>query len=287
MERTESFMDERQRLVGIASRILCDETEAEDVVQQAWIRLEGADSIDDVPAWLTTVTTRLCIDRLRARVPTPIDTADLVQHDEYLEIDPANELVLAETVGLALQLVLDRLTPNERVAFILHDTFGFEFTTIAKLLDTTPTSARKLASRARAKVGQPRVEDPLADWEIVDAFMMAARNGDFHMLLRLLSPNVALGADRDAVDLGTPDSVMGRAEVANFFNGAAKAALPVLIEGRPGAAWFDRGVAKVAFDFTIEDGLVTRITFRADPELLSTITRRSNFESAHPRKVDQ
>lgn len=287
MDRTESFMDERQRLVGIASRILCDQTEAEDVVQQAWIRLEGAESVDDIPAWLTTVTTRICIDRLRARVPVPIDTNDSVQQDEDLEIDPADELVLAETVGLALQLVLDRLTPNERVAFILHDTFGFEFTTIAKLLETTPTSARKLASRARAKVGQPRVEDPLADWEIVDAFMMAARNGDFHTLLRLLSPSVALGADRDAVALGTPDNVVGRQEVANFFNGAAKAALPVFVEGRPGAAWFDRGQAKVAFDFTIEDGLVALITFRAEPDLLSTITRRADSDFAHLRKDDQ
>ncbi|BDZ42118.1 hypothetical protein GCM10025865_14170 [Paraoerskovia sediminicola] len=172
MGRTEEFEAERPRLLTIAARVLGDHAEAEDVVQQAWLRLHRTDAeIENLPAWLTTVTTRLCLDRLRLRVPTPVDevtTTDTVP-------DPADDVALADTVGVALQVVLDRLTPSERVAFVLHDTFGFEFATVATLLDTTPTAARKLASRARAKVAQPAVEDQLADWEVVDAFMDAAR----------------------------------------------------------------------------------------------------------------
>lgn len=287
VDRTVGFMGERARLVRIASRILGDPDEAEDVVQQAWIRLDGASDIDDVPAWLTTVTTRLCLDRLRSRIPMPVDSDDRDEDDVNAVVDPAEEVVLAETVGLALQLVLDRLTPNERVAFILHDTFGFGFSTIATLLDTTPAAARKLASRARAKVGQPQGDDALADWEIVDAFLSAARNGDFAGLLRLLSPDVSLAADRDAVALGTPAGIVGRQEVATFFNGAAKAALPVFVEGRPGAAWFDRGEARVVFDFTITNGAVALITFRAQPDLLAGIRRRLKSDSATTRKDDQ
>ena len=116
--------------------------------------------------------------------------------------DPADDLALADTVGLALTVVLDRLPPRERVAFVLHDSFGFEFSTIAAVLDTTPTAARKLASRARAKVAQPPATDRLADWEVVDAFMAAGRNGDFDRLLQLLAPDAALSADDAAVLLG-------------------------------------------------------------------------------------
>ncbi len=287
MDRTASFMSERDRLVRIASRILGDRMEAEDVVQQAWMRLDRTDSVDDVPAWLTTVTTRLCLDRLRARVPLPVEDEEIREVDGDVDPDPADEVVLAETVGQALQVVLDRLTPSERVSFILHDTFGFEFTTIATLLDTSPAAARKLASRARAKVGQPRVEDPLADWEVVDAFLSAARNGDFERLLLLLAPDAALAADLDAVAAGTPASIVGRHEVAAFFNGAAKAALPAFIDGRPGAAWFHRSEARVAFDFTIKNGVVAVITFRAEPTVLAGITKRQDSRRTPSRKDDR
>ena len=149
MEQTEAYLSERPRLVGIAARILADHSEAEDVVQLAWLRLnDTAATIDNLPAWLTTVTVRLCMDRLRQRTPTP--QAD-IEMSEVAD-DPAEEVELADTVGVALQLVLDRLTPSERVAFVLHDSFGFEFPTVAAVLDTTPAAARKLASRARAKV---------------------------------------------------------------------------------------------------------------------------------------
>ncbi|MEI5676433.1 MULTISPECIES: sigma-70 family RNA polymerase sigma factor [unclassified Nocardioides] len=271
MDLTERFEAERPRLVGIAARVLDDHAEAEDVVQQAWLRLHGTTAeIDNLPGWLTTVTTRLCLDRLRARTPVP---ADEVEPEETAD-DPADDVVLADTVGLALNVVLDRLAPRERVAFVLHDSFGFDFPTIATLLDTTPVAARKLASRARAKVAQPRPEDRLADWEVVDAFMAAAKGGDFERLLRLLAPDAGVSADDAAVLAGTPSRIEGRDEVATFFNGSAHAALPVLVGDRPGTAWFHLGEAKVVFDFTIEDGLVRSITFRAAPEVLATVVRR-------------
>ena len=205
MDETEIFETERPRLLGIAGRVLGDHAEAEDVVQQAWLRLDrtltgGETEIDNLAAWLTTVTTRLCLDRLRARTPVPVEEVEVVATAP----DPADDVALADTVGIALQAVIDRLSPRERVAFVLHDSFGFEFATIAAVLDTTPVAARKLASRARSKVAQPAAEDALADWEVVDAFMAAARGGDFQRLLQLLAPDAVVGADEAAVLAGTP-----------------------------------------------------------------------------------
>ncbi len=271
VDQTDKFEAERPRLVGIASRVLGDHAEAEDVVQQAWLRLHSTDAeIESLPAWLTTVTTRLCLDRLRSRTPVPVDDVEPADTVD----DPADDVALADTVGLALQVVLDRLSPRERVAFVLHDSFGFEFPTIAAVLDTTPAAARKLASRARAKVTQPRPEDRLADWEVVDAFMAAAKNGDFDRLLRLLAPDAAVTADDAAILVGTPGRIEGRDEVATFFNGSAQSALPVFVGDRPSSAWFYRGAAKVVFDFTVRDGLVQAITFRAAPDVLSRVVRR-------------
>jgi RNA polymerase sigma factor (sigma-70 family) len=272
MDHTLAFETERPRLLSIATRVLGDRGEAEDVVQQAWLRLARTDTeIESLPAWLTTVTTRLCLDRLRARVPLPTDEVD----DAATSSDPADDVVLAESVGAALHVVLDRLTPPERVAFVLHDSFGFAFTTIAAVLDTTPAAARKLASRARAKVQQPASEDRLAEWEVVDSFMAAAREGDFERLLQLLAPDAGVTADAAAVIVGTPERIDGRDDVAAFFDGSAHAALAVLTDDRPGYAWFDRGTARVLFDFTIADGVVRSITFRADPGVLRSVVRRS------------
>lgn len=276
MDNTAAFTAERPRLVRLATRVLSDPVEAEDVVQQAWLRLDRTEArIDNLPGWLTTVTTRLCLDRLRAKVPVPeepVETADAAS-------DPAEDVALADTVGVALQVVLDRLSPNERVAFVLHDSFGFEFPMIAELLGTTPVAARKLASRARAKVTQPAAEDRLADWEVVDAFLAAARGGDLARLLELLAPNAVVAGDEAAVATGTPALLEGQRAVAEMFNGAAKSALPVFVGERPGAAWFLRGEAKVAFDFTIADGRVARIDFRADPEVLAELTRRAGDQT--------
>jgi RNA polymerase sigma factor (sigma-70 family) len=271
VDRAETFEAERPRLLGIATRVLADHAEAEDVVQRAWLRFhEGATDVESVPAWLTTVTTRLCLDQLRSRTPVP--TAEI--HVAEVAPDVADDVSLSETVGIALQLVLDRLSPQERVAFVLHDSFGFEFPTIAAILDTTPVAARKLASRARAKVRQPAPDDELADWEVVDAFMAAARNGEFDRLMQLLAPDVVVTADDTAVLAGTPERIEGRREVGTFFNGSARGALAVYVDNRPGAAWFHRGQVKVVFDFTIVDGVVAQITFRAEPDVLSRVSRR-------------
>ncbi|HYO86839.1 MAG TPA: hypothetical protein VES01_10350 [Dermatophilaceae bacterium] len=133
---------------------------------------------------------------------------------------------------------------------------------------------RPLASRARAKVTQPHPEDRPADWDVVDAFMAAAKNGDFGRLLRLLASDAAVTADDAAVLVGTPRQIQGRCKVATFFNGSAKAALPVFVGDRPGAAWFHLGAAMVVFDFTVHEGLVRAITFRAAPDMLSRVVRR-------------
>lgn len=271
------FEAERPRLIAIATRILGNATEAEDIVQQAWIRLAGVDTtIENPPAWLTTVTTRLCLDRLRARPGVPLDSIDVAD----LDADPAEHVALADTVGVALHVVLDRLPPNERVAFVLHDTFGFTFPTIAAVLDTSPAAARKLASRARARISQPRSEDRLADWEVVDAFMSAARGGDFAKLLELLAPDAEVRADDAAKLLGTPERIDGGTAIAEFFNGAAHAARAVFVGDRPGSAWFDRGEARVVFDFTIADGVVRAITFRAEPAVLDRVARRTGATPA-------
>jgi RNA polymerase sigma-70 factor (ECF subfamily) len=278
MDVIAAFEAERPRLLRLAGRVLNDEVEAQDIVQQAWLRLRRTDQeIASLPAWLTTVTTRLCLDRLRAKVPVP---EEQVEPEERVG-DPADEVALADTVGVALQVVLDRLTPAERVAFVLHDSFGFEFATIAAMLDTTPAAARKLASRARAKVVQPVPEDALADWEVVDAFLAAARGGDLHRLLDLLAPDVVVAGDAAAVAMGTPERIAGRHDVGQFFNGAAKAALPVFVEDRPGAAWVHLGETKVVFDFTVVDGAVTRIQFRAEPAVLAGVRRRKADEPVH------
>ncbi|WP_394214802.1 sigma-70 family RNA polymerase sigma factor [Brachybacterium vulturis] len=270
-QRAQQLQQERPRLIALATRVLGDPVEAQDIIQQAWLRLDAAEQdIESLPAWLTTVTTRLCLDRLRRRTPVPEAEIEVAETAP----DPAEDVELADTVGIALQLVLDRLSPNQRVAFVMHDSFGFEFTTIAAALDTTPEAARKLASRARAKIAQSRPEDALADWEVVDAFMTAAREGDFRRLLELLAPDAVVRADAQAIEAGTPAALDGREEVASFFNGAAKAALPVGIDGRAASAWFHRGTAKVLFDLTVVEGRVTRIDFRADPEVMERVVRR-------------
>ncbi len=269
------YQAERPRLLRMAGHLLRDPVEAEDVVQQAWLRLHGvSNQVENLPGWLTTVTTRLCLDRLRAKVPVPV--AELEEAGGGG--DPADEVTLTDTVGVALQVVLDRLTPGERVAFVLHDSFDIDFPTIAAILGSTPVAARKLASRARTKVAQPAAHDRRPDWAVVDAFMAAARGGDFARLLELLAPRATVSADADAAALGTPVRLDGREAVAGFFNGAAHAALPVLIGDRPASAWFHRGQAKVAFAFTISAGVVQSIEFQAAPDVLARVVLRSGSD---------
>ncbi len=294
MDGTDGFEVERPRLVQIATRVLGDHAEAEDVVQQAWLRLDRSDAdIACLPAWLTTVTTRLCLDRLRSRTPVPVDDLERVrvagvpgEDRGATPVDPADAAALADTVGSALRVVLDQLAPRERVAFVLHDSFGFDFPAIAELLGTTPAASRQLASRARAKIARPAEDDAPTDWEVVDAFMAASRDGDFDRLLRLLAPDAVVTGDDAALLAGTPQRVVGRHEVASFFDGRARAALPVLLDDRPASAWFHRGAPRVVFDITVAGGEVHAITFRAAPEVLGRVVRRASSlpprRAAHP-----
>lgn len=274
MDRTQQFEAERPRLVRMSAGLLGDRAEGEDMVQQAWLRLHGTHAeIENLPAWLTVVTTRLCLDRLRSRIPEPAEPVELA--DAATAPDPAEHVALADTVGVALQVVLERLSPAERVAFVLHDTFGVDFRTIAAVLAVSSPAARKLASRARTKVSSIAPEGTPADWEVVDAFLAAARGGDFARLVHLLAPDVLVTADAEAIAAGTPQRLDGRDDVATMFDGAAKAALPVFVGDRPGAAWFHQGQPRVAFDFTVENGVVRGIVFRAEPAVLASLTRRT------------
>ncbi|ROP48660.1 MULTISPECIES: sigma factor [unclassified Rathayibacter] len=273
-EQAVAFEAERGRLTRLASRLLDDHHEAEDAVQSAWLRLHGTTAaIDNLPAWLTTVTTRLCLDRLRARIPEPAELVETGTGVEGVGTGSAG-LERAEAVGQALHVVVETLTPNERVAFVLADSFGVDFATIGEILGRSAVSARKLASRARAKTTAGPADGPVADWQVVDAFMAAARGGDLARLLLLLAPGASIRADADALAAGTPERIDGREAVAAFFDGSAHAALAAVVDGRPGAAWFHRGAPQVAFDFTVEDGRVTAVVFRADPAVLASIRRR-------------
>jgi RNA polymerase sigma-70 factor (ECF subfamily) len=291
VRQPEDFERERGRLTGIASRILDDRHEAEDVVQLAWLRLhETTADIENLAAWLTTVTTRLCLDRLRARIPAPREPGGATQREaqpEALDRDPEESALQREAIGQALHVVVDRLTPNERVAWVLHESFGYDFDTIGDILDRTPSAARKLASRARIKTAGARTGGRVSDRQVVDAFMAAARGSDLARLLALLAPGASIRADAAAIAAGTPELIEGREQVADFFDGSAHAALPVLVDGRPGAAWFHRGQAMVAFDFTVDQGMVMGVVFRAEPEVLATVVRRPAESDTPGRTADE
>jgi len=230
--------------------------------------------IDNRRVWLTTVGTRLCLDRPRARIPVPEADVDVVETAP----DASEEVALAETVAPALRILIDRSTPSERVAFVLHDSFGFDIPTITEILGRIPAAARKLASRARIKMTRPATRSSTlnwqADWQVVDAVLAAVRNGDSTRLLELLAPNVAVAGDPAAVTLGTPNRREGAEQIVQFFNGAAKSAFPVHVEDRPGAAWIHDGEPKDTVDFTIDRGMVKRIDFRANQKTLEQIQRR-------------
>ena len=275
------FESERPRLAAIATRILGSPIEADDVLQEAQLRLTRTDDIEDLPAWLTTVVTRLCLDHLRKRhTRTEFEaqaSADVVH------LDPEADVLLAERVGDAMDVVLDTLAPAERAAFVLHDVFGYAFHEISQVLGRSSTAVRQLASRARRKVqglAEPAVERAArADSSrVVDAFLDAARGGDLATLLTLLAPDAVMRADLAAHAMGTDPVYDGAAAVAERLNGA-KGALPASIDGERGAAWIAAGEVKVAFVFHVADGLVREVELIADPEVLATmdITRlRSN-----------
>jgi RNA polymerase sigma-70 factor (ECF subfamily) len=273
----ERFEEHRTHLRTVAYRMLGSRSEADDAVQEAWLRLSRSDtsSVENLGGWLTTVVGRVCLDMLRSRksrgeeplvahVPEPI-----VSREDG--IDPEHEALLADSVGLALLVVLERLAPAERVAFVLHDMFDLPFEEIAPIVGRSPTAARQLASRARRRVqGAATVADAdrTRQREVVDAFLAASRRGDFDALLAVLDPDVVLRADRAAVHAGASREVRGAVAVADTFSGRARAAQPALVNGAVGLVWAPGGRPRVVFDFTITRGKIVEINLVADPERL-------------------
>jgi RNA polymerase sigma factor (sigma-70 family) len=268
------FGAERPRLTTIAVRILGSKADADDVLQEAWLRLSRTEAIDDLPAWLTTVVTRLCLDHLRKRRTRSV--VESMVPDDNAPIDPECDALLAEVTGDAMQVVLDALAPAERVAFVLHDVFGYPFNDVSAVMGRSSTAVRQLASRARRKVqGVPERAALHAERaesrRVVDAFLTAARGGELATLLALLAPDAVMRADLVGQTMGSESAYEGAAAVAARFNGTRGAA-PVTIDGELGAAWIQAGSTKVAFVFHLnEAGLVHEVELIADPDVLATM----------------
>ncbi|PZS34555.1 MAG: RNA polymerase subunit sigma-70 [Pseudonocardiales bacterium] len=272
------FEQNRAHLRAVAYRMLGSSAEADDAVQEAWLRLSRADASDlqNLGGWLRTVVARVSLDMLRARRSRREDFLDgdlpepVVNHADGTH--PEHEAVLADSVGSALLVVLDTLAPAERLAFVLHDLFAVSFDEIATIVGRSPAATRQLASRARRRV-QGADAGPDADAtrqrEIVAAFLAASRGGDFDALLALLDPDVVLCADGAAVQSGAQREVQGAAQVATTFAGRARAARPALIDGAPGLVWAQGGQPRVVFAFTIAHGKIIGIELLADPASLA------------------
>ena len=275
----ERFEEQRPRLRAVAYRMLGSLSEAEDAVQDAWLRLSGTahGDVDDLGAWLTTVVARIALNMLRSRktrsethVPEPIiDRAD--------GTSPEHGALLANTIGLALLVVLETLAPAERVAFVLHDIFGMPFEEIAPIVERTPEAARQLASRARRRVHERRAT-PDADVEVqrsvVDAFVAAARDGDFHGLVAVLDPEVVLRADAGAMPGGGSTEVRGAENVARRAQSFSRLGLlrvPVLVNGAPGLVCMLDGKPFSIMAFTVRGGKIAEIDILRDPERLKQL----------------
>jgi RNA polymerase sigma factor (sigma-70 family) len=285
-------MDEREWLVGrfeehrtylraVAYRMLGSVSEADDAVQETWLRLSRSDTseVENLGGWLTTVLARVCLDMLRsrksrreeslgARVPEPIaGRAD--------GADPEQEALLSDSVGLALLVVLETLTPAERLAFVLHDMFAVPFDEIAPIVGRSPDAARQLASRARRRVrGADTSNEPdhTRQREVVDAFLAAARDGDFDALVAVLDPDVVLRSDRAALPADAPREVRGAPAVARrALVGRARAARPALVDGAVGVVVTPRGRLLMVLDFKIRGGKIVEIDAVADPERLNQL----------------
>jgi len=268
------FEANRAHLRAVAYRMLGSLSEADDAVQEAWLRLSrsGDAGVENLNAWLTTVIARVCLDMLRSRKSRREEPLGAHLTDPIA--NPEHEAMLADSVGLALLVVLETLAPAERLAFVLHDMFAMPFDEIAPIVKRSPAAARQLASRARRRVqGASAAPDPdhTRRRKVVDAFLAAARGGDFDALLALLDPDVVLRADPAAVRMGSAAAVLGAADVAATFSGRARTAQPALVNGAAGAVWAPGGRPRVVFAFTIEGEKIVQIEMLADPAHLGQI----------------
>jgi RNA polymerase sigma-70 factor (ECF subfamily) len=277
------FEENRPHLRGVAYRMLGSLPEADDAVQEAWIRLSRTDTsdVENLRAWLTTVVGRVCLNMLRSRKTrreAPLETHGpdpIVSPEEGL--DPEQEAVLGDSVGLAMLVVLESLTPPERVAFVLHDVFAVPFDEIGPIVGRTPTAARQLASRARRRVQGAPVPDTDLDgqWAVVDAFLAAARDGDFERLLAVLDPQVVVRAEGPGARPGIVALTQGAEAVAKqamSFRRFAATASRVLVNGIPGGvAWSPDGKPFAVLALTVRGGKVIRIDVLADPDRLARL----------------
>jgi RNA polymerase sigma-70 factor (ECF subfamily) len=281
----ERFEANRAHLRSVAYRLLGSMSDADDAVQETWLRLSRTDTsgVENLTGWLTTVVARVSLDMLRSRtsrreepfgdaVPEPP-----ASHEE--RADPEHEAVLADSIGLALLVVLDTLAPAERLAFVLHDMFAVPFDEIAAILGRSPAAAKQLASRARRRVQGAAADDDVEtdvtrQRAVVDAFLAASRGGDFDALLALLDPDVVLRADRTAVSrprANLQPEERGARAVAGAFAGRATGAQTALIDGFVGAVWALGGRPLAVFDFRIAHGKIVSIEVVGDPERLGQL----------------
>jgi RNA polymerase sigma factor (sigma-70 family) len=279
----ERFEANRSHLRGIAYRMLGSLTEADDAVQEAWIRLSRTDTndVENLRAWLTTVVGRVSLNMLRSRKTRREASLETHLPDPVLSpeagIDPEQEAMLGDSVGLAMLVVLDSLTPAERVAFVLHDVFAVPFDQIAPIVGRTPTAARQLASRARRRVQGAPVPDVDLDgqWAVVDAFLAAARGGDFERLLDVLDPDVVLRSDGGVARPDLMSLVRGArtvAEQAVAFRQFAETATRALVNGIPGGiAWAPDGRPFSVVALTVRGGRIVAIDILADPDRLGDL----------------
>jgi RNA polymerase sigma-70 factor (ECF subfamily) len=272
----ERFESHRAHLRAVAYRMLGSASEADDAVQEAWLRLSRADTteVGNLGGWLTTTVARVCLDVLRSRSIRREEPLDARPDPVQDGADPEETAVMADSVGLALLVVLDTLGPAERLAFVLHDMFAVPFDEIAPIVGRSPAAARQLASRARRRVqgaAPASAADVARRREVVAAFLEASRSGNLDALVALLDPDVVLRADEAAVRTGAEPEVAGVAAVAGTFAGRARAARLALVDGSPGAVWSVGGTPRVVIAFTISDGLVTGIELLADPDRLGAM----------------
>ncbi|MFI1103552.1 sigma-70 family RNA polymerase sigma factor [Streptomyces melanogenes] len=269
-ERFEAY---RPHLRAVAYRMLGSLSEAEDAVQESWFRLSRSDvsAVENLGGWLTTVVARVCLDMLRSRESRREDLLGErpppVHHGAHESADPEQEAVLVDSVGPALLVVLDTLSPAERLAFVLHDMFAVPFDDIAPVVGRSTIATRQLASRARRRVAGAEAA-PAADRgrqrQIVDAFLAASRAGRFDELLALLDPEVVVRVDGAALAMGA-SGALGAQAVAKTFSGRAQVAQLALVDGAPGMVWAPNGSVKVVFDFIVVDGRIAAIDMLADP----------------------
>jgi RNA polymerase sigma factor (sigma-70 family) len=276
----ERFEAERTRLRAVAFRMLGSLSDADDAVQESWMRLSrsGASDVENMGGWLTTVVARVCLNMLRSRTSRR-EVSLSEQGPERVAgrddgTDPEQEALLADSVGLALLVVLDTLTPAERLAFVLHDTFALPFDEIAPIVGRSPAAARQLASRARRRVrgtGALPDADIARQRKVVDAFLAASRNGDFEALLAVLDPDVVLRVDAALAPQGVPVEIRGAAAVAKgalAFSSRARAGRVALVNGAVGVVVAPRGRLFLVGTLTIRHERVTEMDLVADPERL-------------------